>query len=279
MKTGIMMAAMAALTLGAADYVPNPTIQNVETNIVYGAHPRSRLDVMWTKDNKRGFPVLIWFHGGGLVNGDKFFLPLTDHHIVQVAVRYPFLQKDGSTTIDTVLDECAKAVAWTFRNVERYGGDPRKIFLSGHSAGGYITMMLGMDPAWLGKYGLATTDLCGIAPLSGQATKHFNVRAYGGDKDPQFLPKIDRYAPLGHVAEKDFPPMLIVTGDPETKEWKCRAEECELLAASIRACGHTNGVEYVRIPHTDHGTMRFPGYMLVQRFVRQYAPYPRKKSH
>jgi len=273
-----MVAAFAAFSLGAAEYVPNPTIQNVETNIVYGSHERSRLDVMWTKDRKSWLPVVIWFHGGGLENGDKFFLPFTDHHIVQVAVRYPFLQKDGSVTADTILEECAKAVDWTFKNIQKYGGDPKKVFLSGHSAGGYITMMLGMDPKWLGKCGYATTDLCGIAPLSGQATTHFNVRKYRGDKDPQFLPKIDEYAPLGHVAEKDFPPMLIAVGDPESKEWKCRAEECELLAASIRACGHTNDVEYVRIPHTDHGSMRFPGYMMVQRFVRKYAPFSKKSK-
>ena len=113
------------------------------------------------------------------------------------------------------------------------------------------------------------------APLSGQATTHFNVRKFSGDADPQFLPKIDALAPLGHVAEKNYPPMLVVAGDPAAREWKCRAEENELLVSSIRACGHTNDIEYVRLPHVDHGFMRFPGYMYVQGFIRRYAPYPR----
>lgn len=274
---GTMLAALAAMWFPAraAEYVPNPVIQNVETNIAYGEHERCRLDVMWTKDKVRGLPVLVWFHGGGLVQGDKFFLPFTDHHIVQVAVRYPFLKADGSVTAEQVLDAAAQAVAWTLKNIENYRGSPQKVFLSGHSAGGYITMMLGMDPRWLGKYGIATTDLAGIAPLSGQATTHFNVRKFAGDEKPQFLPKIDALAPLGHVAEKGYPPMLVVSGDPATREWKCRAEENELLVASIRACGHTNDLEYVRLPRTDHGSMRFPGYMYVQSFIRQYAPVPR----
>ena len=275
-----MAAAVAAATFScqSAEYVPNPEIQNVETNIVYGGHGRCRLDVMWTKDSVHGLPVVVWFHGGGLVKGDKFFLPLTDHHIVQVAVRYPFLSGEDAVSAEQLLDAAAQAVAWTVKNIERYKGNPRKVFLSGHSAGGYIAMMLGMDPKWLGKYEIGTTDLAGIVPLSGQATTHFNVRKFSGDKDPQFMPKIDSLAPLGHVAEKDYPPMLVVSGDPAAKEWKCRAEENELLVASIRACGHTNDVEYVRLPQMDHGSMRFPGYMYLQRFIRRYVPYPRKAS-
>ena len=273
-----MLAAMAALAACAVEYVPNPETQNVEKDIVYGEHERCRLDVMWSKDNVKNVPVLVWFHGGGLTGGDKFFLPLTDTHIVQVAVRYPFLSGDAAATVEQILDASAQAVAWTFKNIEKYGGSPKKVFLSGHSAGGYITMMLGMDPRWLGGHGFATTDLAGIAPLSGQSTTHFNVRKFSGDRDPQFLPKIDAFAPLGHVAEKDYPPMLVICGDPAANEWKCRAEENELLVASVRACGHTNDVEYVRLPQTDHGSMRFPAYSYVQKFIRRYAPFPKAKK-
>ena len=113
MVFAMAIAAATALSARAAEYVPNPMIQNVATNIVYGGHERCRLDVMWTKDNVSQLPVLVWFHGGGLVNGDKFFLPFTDHHIVQVAVRYPFLKADGSVSAEQVLDAAAQAVAWT----------------------------------------------------------------------------------------------------------------------------------------------------------------------
>ena len=269
------LAAILTVFSASAGYTPNPRIQNVETNISYGVHERCKLDVMWTKDKVRGVPVLVWFHGGGLTGGDKFFVPFSDHHIVQVAVRYPFLK---TTKIDDLLDACAQAVAWTVKNIAKYGGDPTKVFLSGHSAGGYITMMLGLDPKWLAKYGVNNVNLGGIAPLSGQATKHFNVRKFAGDKEPQFLPKIDEYAPLAYVAEKDYPPILVVSGDPAANEWKCRAEENELLVASIRACGHAGNVAYVRLPGTDHGTMLNPGIMYVERFIRTYAPTSGKRK-
>lgn len=276
-KVCFAVAAVVAVQALAAWYVPNPQIQNVEKDIVYGEHERCRLDVMWPKDGAKGLPVLVWFHGGGLTGGDKFFVPFNDSHIVQVAVRYPFLQKDGSVTADILLDATAQAVVWTLKNVEKYGGDAKKVFVSGHSAGGYITMMLGLDPKWLGKYGVSPADLAGIAPLSGQSTKHFNVRKFSGDEDPQFLPKIDAYAPLAHVAEKAYPPILVVSGDPAANEWKARAEENELLVASLRACGHAKDVGYIRLPMTDHGTMLLPGLMYVQRFIRRLAPAPKGK--
>ena len=73
MVFAVALAATTAFPVRAAEYVPNPTIQNVATNIVYGEHERCRLDVMWTNDKVSQLPVLVWFHGGGLVNGDKFF--------------------------------------------------------------------------------------------------------------------------------------------------------------------------------------------------------------
>lgn len=277
-KIALLFVSVAVAQVFAAWYVPNPEIQNVEKNIVYGEHERCKLDVMWPKDGAKGLPVLVWFHGGGLVDGDKFFVPFNDPHIIQVAVRYPFLQKDGSVTTDMLLDATAQAVVWTMKNIETYGGDAKKVFVSGHSAGGYITMMLGLDPKWLGKYGVSPAELAGIAPLSGQSTKHFNVRKFSGDDDPQFLPKIDAYAPLAHVAEKAYPPILVVSGDPTANEWKGRAEENELLVASLRACGQAKDVSYVRLPMTDHGTMLLPGLMYVQRFIRRLAPAVKRKS-
>ena len=111
-------------------------------------------------------------------------------------------------------------------------------------------------------------DLCGIVSLSRQATTHFNVRKYSGDTTPTYRPRIDDYAPLAHVAARDFPPMLVVFGDPGAGEWKCRAEENELHVSSIRVCGHTNDLQFLRLDGMDHGAMRFPEYMYVQRFVR-----------
>ena len=144
-------------------------------------------------------PVLVWFHGGGLSSGRGHFISLTDPGIMQVAVDYRLMQKDGSVRAEDCIDDAAQAVAWTLENAASFGGDPKKVFVSGHSAGGYLTMMVGMDPRWLAKTGHRIDELAGLIPVSGQATKHFNVRKYAGDNDAQYLPKIDDLAPLAHV--------------------------------------------------------------------------------
>ena len=56
--------------------------------------------------------------------------------------------------ISDCLQDAAAAVAWAFKSVERYGGDRKKIFVSGHSAGGYLSAMLGLDKKWLDHFDL-----------------------------------------------------------------------------------------------------------------------------
>ena len=96
---------------------------------------RCKLDIYYPEDTT-GCPVVVWFHGGGL----------TQEGMVLVAVNYRLLPK---VEINECLDDAAAAVAWVFREIGKYGGDKRKIFVSGHSAGGYLTAMIGLDKKWL----------------------------------------------------------------------------------------------------------------------------------
>ena len=150
-----------------------------------------------TPKGVKGFPTVVWFHGGGLTGGKPGYIGLQDDGVAQAAVRYRFLTE---TDADGCIDDAAAAIAWVVRNIASYGGDPAKVFVAGHSAGGYLTLMAGLDARRLAKYGLKPTDLAGLLPVSGQVTKHFNVRKFAGDADPQYLPKIDAYAPLAYCA-------------------------------------------------------------------------------
>lgn len=228
---------------------------------------RCRLDVR-APAGVTGFPTVVWFHGGGLTGGGKHFIRI-DEGIAQVAANYRLLQKDGSVTGDDCIDDAAAAVAWTLRNVAAFGGDPKKVFVSGMSAGGYLTMMVGMDPSRLGKHGFRPTDLAGLAPISGQATKHFNVRAFAGDADPQYLPKIDRLAPLAYCS-KSLPPIVSICGE-EPWEWSCRSEENRLLVASCAALGHEKAW-FVSCPYADHGRALTAGVPYVEMFVQGRLP-------
>lgn len=244
-----------------------PSIAYCPTNTNDYRRTRCVLDVRVPKD-KTGFPTVVWFHGGGLTGGNKHFIPI-DEGIAQVAANYRLLQKDGSVTGDECIDDAAAAVTWTLKNIAAFGGDPKKVYVSGMSAGGYLTMMVGMDPSRLKKYGFKPTDLAGIAPVSGQATKHFNVRKFAGDTAPQYVPVVDRLAPLSFCS-KDLPPIMDICGEPPW-EWLCRAEENRLLIASCTALGH-KAAYYVECAFCDHGRTQTAAAPYIEMFIQGRLP-------
>ena len=255
---------LAAMAAGAA--VETET----EKDIAYAAPERCRLDVKWPK-GETNFPTVVWFHGGGLTGGGKNFIRI-DEAIAQVAVNYRLLGQNGLTDGAECIRDAAAAVAWTLENIAKYGGDPKKVYVSGMSAGGYLTMMVGMAPYYLKERGHDIAELAGLAPISGQATKHFNVRKFVGDNDPQFLPKIDELAPLNWCS-KDIPPIVSICGQ-EPWEWKCRSEENRLLIASCAALGHQKAW-FVSCPYADHDRAYDAGIPYVELFVKGRLPVKR----
>lgn len=244
------------------------------TNVCYVAttdryrEEMCRLDFRYPSD-VTGFPTVVWFHGGGLTGGRRRYIPLQSPLIAQVAADYRLMNPtNGVQGVDCIRDAAA-AVTWTLKNVAAAGGDSRRVYVAGKSAGGYLTMMVGMDPKYLGEHGFKLKDLAGLIPVSGQATKHFNVRKFSGDTDPQWVPKIDGLAPLAHVSS-DIPPILSICGQPPY-EWKCRAEENRLLIASCVALGHKSA-RYVEAPLCDHGRVSPASYPYVEMFVLGKLP-------
>ena len=243
----------------------------LKRDVAYAPPERCKLDVRWPL-GVTGFPTVVWFHGGGLTEGSKHFIRI-DEEIAQVAVNYRLLGKNGLADGAECIRDAAAAVAWTLDNIAAYGGDPKKVYVSGYSAGGYLTMMVGMAPQYLKERGHDIHELAGLAPVSGQATKHLNVRKFGSDTDPQFLPKIDALAPLAYCS-KDIPPIISICGE-EPWEWKCRSEENRLLISSCVALGHKKAW-FVGCPFADHGRALTAGVPYVEMFVKRRLPFTLK---
>ncbi len=142
----------------------------VERDIPYAADPACRLDVKYPK-GQTNFATVVWFHGGGLTAGKRHFIPISDS-IAQVSAEYRFLGKNGLTDGAECIRDAAAAVAWALENVARYGGATNRVYVSGMSAGGYLTMMVGMAPQFLRERGHDIRELAGLAPVSGRAAKH-----------------------------------------------------------------------------------------------------------
>lgn len=215
-----------------------------------GALDGCLLDLRYT-DGVTGFPTVVWFHGGGLVKGHRNGVTLFDRTIAVVCVEYRLMSETNAVRGADCITDAAAAVAWTLDHIVEYGGDPKKVFVSGSSAGGYLTMMVGMDPRWLAKFGHKTSELAGLAPSSGQTTSHFNVRKFNGDKRDRWQPVIDEFAPLNYCENwKDIAPIAIICGESPW-EMRGRAAENRLLAETLRAMGHKK-VWYVSLPYANH---------------------------
>lgn len=132
------------------------------------------------------------------------------------------------------IEDAASAVAWVYHNIQNYGGDPNKIIVSGHSAGGYLALMVGMDIQWLAKHNVNANKLAALVQFSGHTVTHFTVREERGIKGEQ--PIIDALAPLFHVRE-DAPAITLITGDRKL-ELLGRFEENAYFERMMKVNGH-----------------------------------------
>lgn len=217
------------------------------------------LDLYYPKGAKN-FATIIWFHGGGITGGSKEIpKALTEKGYAVVGVGYRFSPK---VTAPAYIEDAAAATAWVFQHIAAYGGSTKLIFISGHSAGGYLGMMITLDKKYLAKYSIDANNIAGLIPFSGQAITHFTIRKERGIKDTQ--PIIDEYAPLYHV-RADAPPMLLITGDREM-ELLGRYEENAYLNRMMKLAGHQRTRLY-ELDGFDHGGMAQPAFPLLLKEV------------
>lgn len=204
----------------------------VVADVAYGDQPRQRLDI-YAPTGVQKPPVVVFFYGGSWRSGsraDYKFVgdALASRGILAVIADYR-LYPDAA--YPDFLDDCARAVAWTLRNAEQYGGDPARVFVAGHSAGGYNAAMVALDGRWLQRYGASPAMLRGWIGMAGPydflpivATSLKPVFHFPGTPpDSQ---------PIAHVTPA-APPTLLMTGMADTTVDPHR--NTEGLAAALQA--------------------------------------------
>lgn len=261
----LVLAGLFAATLLYAqkETVHYKTIENItySSNADEYSGERCKLDLYYP-ENTAGFPTVVWFHGGGLTGGDKFIPEqLKNRGMAVLAVNYRLLPK---ATLPDCIDDAAAAVTWAFREIGKYGGDTKKIFVSGHSAGGYLASMIGLDKKWMHKYGADADGIAALVPFSGHAISHFAYRQSKGMKDTQ--PSIDEFAPLYYV-RPDSPPMVIVSGDREL-EMLGRYEENAYFWRMMKVVGHKNVYLY-ELDGYNHGDMATPAFHILINHIKK----------
>lgn len=198
----------------------------------------------------KGWPVLVFVHGGGWNTGDKSYRVWGVEPYANIG-RFFAARGIGTAVINYRLlphvpwkdqvQDVAGAVAWVYRNVWEYGGDPSSLFLSGHSAGTQLAVRVALDPQPLSKEGLSKKIVSGVVAVSGAgyevspATPYF-LKRFGKD-DPSLLRFVDRSAP----------PFLILYA---TAEPLSILRQSRLLTERLEAAGRP--AKTVVIPHRDH---------------------------
>ena len=257
--SALLISLMSAIIAFGSDY---KTISNIsyinENDSNKYKQERCKLDIYHPAES--GFPTLIWFHGGGLTGGNKHFpAEIMNQEIAIVAVNYRLSPKAQNPDY---INDAAEAVAWVYNNIEKYGGDKSKIFVSGHSAGGYLSLMLATDKKYLSQFGVDADSIAAYLPVSGQTVTHFTIRKERNL--PDGLPIIDEFAPVNKT-RKNTPPIILYTGD-RYMEIANRWEENALFESVSRNIGNKK-VKLYELQGCDHGTVLEPAYTMIRRYI------------
>lgn len=216
------------------------------------AYARSRCTLdLYLPPTGTNFPCVVWFHGGGLESGSKdaerqWGSSLAAAGVALAAVNY---RLSPQARYPAYIQDAAAAVAWVHAHIAGYGGDPRSVFVSGHSAGGYLTGVVTADKRWLARAGMDANLLAGAIPVSGQMTTHSTVRKERGI--PRSTEVVDEAAPLTHV-RADVPPMFLITGDHDMAG---RSDENRRMHEAMVRAGCTTS-RFQEFKDRDHGSIK-----------------------
>jgi acetyl esterase/lipase len=255
-----VVALFTVLGLSAYAQEPKPVIPDsisVEANIAYGQYKETVLDIMQPKENSGGKrPGVIAIHGGGWVGGSK------DQYGPRVCGRY--VEKGfvcanveyrlaKAATAPAAVTDVLNAAHWFETNAKKYNVDTKRIVVTGGSAGGHLSLMVGMTPksAKLGPPAkvAAVVDFYGITDVGDQFDGP-HKQDYAVTWVPEQSGRLElasRVSPMTYV-RKGLPPILVIHGDADST---VPYEHSVKLVKALRDAG--DDAELVSVPQGEHG--------------------------
>jgi arylformamidase len=233
-------------------------------NIPYGSSARETLDIYAA--DKAGGPVLVYIHGGYWRSGTKednanFVPAFTERGATVVLVEYDLCPK---VTVTDIVRQTRASIGWTFRNVVRYGGNPSRFYVSGHSAGGHLTAMA-LANDWE-KEGLPKDFIKGAVAMSGVHDLDM-VMHISANEEIRMTPELAKQNdPFSNPPAVNCP-LLVAVGAAEPEGWKQMSKDY------FEFCRERGlKAEYLEVSGANHYTMSEhlgnPASPLVQAIFR-----------
>lgn len=255
---------------------------SIERDIPYGDHERQRLDVYAPVDASPGStPVVVWFYGGSWRSGDKrLFEHLGRAYVARgvVAVTVNYRLTPEVRHPEHVRD-AASAVAWVSKEIASFGGDPTRLFVSGHSAGGHLAALLCTDRQYLAEHGVPETSIRGCITISGAAdlARHVDNGTFtSADQMYEAFGPTDSHlrsaSPINYVSANDPPFLLLMAEkDPENLQEQGRVladalRDLEVYARFVTINGRDHFSIVRRFGSSDDATAN-AAFLFVERFA------------
>ena len=268
-----LLAAGAAPAQQPAPPIPGNVI--VESNISYGPYKQTVLDIVRPREPGTKRPGVIVIHGGGWVNGTKESqLPTCLRYVEKgfVCADVEYRLADVALA-PAAVNDVLQASQWFFKNAKRYGVDKKRIVVTGGSAGGHLSLMVGMTPksAKLGPPAKvrAVVNFYGITDVGDQLQGQ-NLRKYAVTWVPEQAGRMElarRVSPMTYV-RKGLPPILTLHGDADQT---VPYEHGVKLTQALTAAG--DQAQLVTVPGGKHG---FPKETVDQVYDRDIWPFLKK---
>jgi hypothetical protein len=212
-------------------------------DIAYGDHERHKLNLV-LPDSDKPFPVVMWIHAGawsfgGRENETALGMRLAERGIGFAAISHRLtsgawmdakLPKEG-VRHPAHVEDAARAFAWLHKNIKAKGGDPSRLFVSGHSSGGHLSALLALDPRYLKAHELPVTAIRGSIPVGGgyELTKYHGRLVEGMGKEvadahlEQIFGKPEDWiaaSPTTYLKDAKVPMLVITEDDPGFQLYK-----------------------------------------------------------
>ena len=218
-------------------------------DVPYGDDYWQKVDVYLPDDAMAsGVPTLLFMHGGYWTHGYKDWLGFMAPAFVSLPSIFISVSYRLSPAVKhpAALEDCLSALAWAYEHVAEYGGDPQRLFVGGHSAGGHLAALLALQPARLTARGLPREVMKACFPVSGVYDLAGDVPQ---DRLQAFLePGASRTqaSPLHHV-RGNRTPFFLAVGE---QDYPALYEQAYAMAAALRQ--QDGALEMLEVAGADH---------------------------